>query len=98
MYSEDYEEILEAAGRIDDSLSEHWAEFVGDKEYQTLQNFFSKDNFLDTFAEEYFDAETVAKNLKRHLTGQDRIALIRYAFVLGRLVGKAEYTLLHADD
>lgn len=98
MYSEEYEEILNAAEKIDDRLSENWAEFVGDKEYQTLYNFFSKDNFVDTWEDAYFDPETVTRNLKRHLTGQDRIALIRYAFLLGRLVGKAEYTLLHADD
>lgn len=98
MYSEDYEEILEAAGRIDDRLSDSWCECVGDKEYQTLQNFFSKDNFLDTWTDEYFDAEVVTKNLKRHLTGQDRIELIRYAFMLGRLVGKAEQILLQDGE
>lgn len=98
MYSEDYEEILQAAGKIDERLSDDWAECVGDEEYQTLQNFFSKDNFVDTWEEVPFEPEVVAKNLKRHLTGKDRIKLICYAFMLGRLVGKAEYTLLHEDD
>lgn len=98
MYSEDFETILQQAAKFDERLGENWSECVGDSEYQTLCNFFSRDNFVDTWEDEDYDYETVAKNLKRHLTGQDRIALIRYAFMLGRLVGKAEYVLLNDDD
>lgn len=101
MYSEDYEEILNAAGEIDERLHDDWMECIGDEEYQTLLKFFSRDNFVDPWEEEDFDAKTVTKNLKRHLNGQDRVALIRYiryAFMLGCLVGKAEYTLQHVDD
>ena len=97
-YSEDFEIVLDQAAKLDESIETSWAEMVGDEQYAKLIEFFSRDNFFDSFEEEGFDRETVIKNLKRVLVNTDRINLIEYAFDLGRLVGKAEYTVLNQND
>lgn len=98
MYSEQYEELLDQAAKADERINDNWMEMMGDDEYQTLLEFFDKGNYFDTWEDEFFPPATVEKNLKRVLQGKDRIALIRYAFQLGKLVGRAEYTLAYKDD
>ncbi len=97
-FSEDFEVVLDQAAKIDEHVHDSWAEMMGDAEYAKLLEFFSRDNFFDSWEEEDYDRDTVIKNLKRILVGTDRITLINYAFDLGRLVGKAEYTVLNQND
>ena len=97
-YSEDFENVLDQASKIDEQIHYGWMSMCGDEEYQKLMEFFDKGNYYDSWDEVEFDRETLIKNLKRVLVGTDRIRLIEYAFDIGRLVGKAEYTLLHQDD
>lgn len=97
-YAEDFENVLDQAAKIDDRLYDLWMSICADEEYQKLMEFFDKGNYYDYWEETEFDRETVVKNLKRVLVGTDRIRLIEYAFDIGRLVGRAEYTLLHEAD
>ena len=97
-YSEDFEDVLQQAVKLDEQISDFWAEMVGDEEYQTLVEFFSRDNFFDTWEDEELDRETVIKKLKRILVGKDRLKLIEYAFDLGQLVGMATYAVQNHDD
>ena len=98
MYSEQYEETLDQASKFYEQIHGWWMEMMGDEEYQTLFEFFAKENYFNTWEEEFFPPATIEKNLKRVLQGKDRIALIRYAFLLGKLVGRAEYTAAYKDD
>ena len=93
LYSDEMEEILDAAGKLDDRLYEGWMEIIGDKAYQKLMEFFAKENFYDTYEDEYFDSRTVDKNLKKVLTGTDRVALVIAAFDVGVMVGRAQKIL-----
>ena len=97
MFSDDYEEILDAAAYHDERLHDSWMELMGEAEYQTLVQFFAKENFLDPWENEPLEPDVVSKNFKKILVGQDRIALIRFAFALGRLVGRAEQILRTED-
>ena len=97
-YAEDFENVLDQASKIDDRLYDLWMSICADEEYQKLMEFFDKGNYYDYWEETEFDRETVVKNLKRVLVGTDRIRLIKYAFDIGRLVGRAEYVMLHKDD
>lgn len=97
-YSYDFEQVLDQAAKIDEQLNDSWMSICADEEYQKLMEFFDKGNYYDSWEEVDFDRETVIKNLKRILVGTDRIRLIEYAFDIGRLVGRAEYTLFHQDD
>lgn len=97
-HSEQFEQVLNDASKIDDRINDNWMDMIGDPDYSTLIDFFSHDNYFDSVAEEVYDEQTVVKLLKRVLVGKDRIKLIQLAFDLGRLVGQAEYSLLNEDD
>lgn len=97
-HSEQFEQVLNDASKIDDRINDNWMDMIGDSNYSTLIDFFSHDNYFDSVAEEVYDEQTVVKLLKRVLVGKDRIKLIQLAFDLGRLVGQAEYSLLNEDD
>ena len=97
-FSEDFEQILDDAARIDVQLNDLWMDIMDTDEYSKLVEFFCKDNYYDSWEGDYFPPEVITKNQKKILVGTDRIKLLRYAFVLGQLIGKAEYTLLHEDD
>lgn len=94
MFSTDFEELLDRAAQIDERLNNRWMNLMDDEEYQTLYNFFLKENFVDSWEDEALDDKTVKRNLRQVLAGKDKAALIRYAFALGRLVGKAEQILI----
>lgn len=99
MFSDEYENILNAAAKIDEQINDEWQELVADQEYQTLFEFFDPENY--SRHDEYDDWIEVNtdKLLKKILTGKDRIALIRYAFMLGQLVGQAAQICRdHEDD
>ena len=93
MYTEDYEELLQAASKLDERTEEDWHSIVGDGEYQTLSRFFSRDNYFDAWEETDRPAEETERLQKRVLLGQDRMRLIDYAFMLGRIVGRAHHIL-----
>lgn len=96
-HSEQFEQVLNDASKIDDRINDNWMDMIGDPDYSTLIDFFSHDNYFDSVAEEDYDEQTVVKLLKRVIAGKDRIKLIQLAFDLGRLVGQAEYSLLNGD-
>lgn len=92
-----FENLLNEASKFDDRLDLDWAECVGDREYQTLCELFDESNFSreDAF-DEWVEVNT-AKEWRRILKGKDVHAIIRYAFLIGRLVGRAEQILLTHD-
>lgn len=89
LFTDDWEDMLNRASKIEDRINDSWMELLTDDEYLTLCDFFSADNFPheDAFGERTNPA--TQKILKSILVGKDRIELIRYAFMLGQLVGQA---------
>lgn len=98
LYSDDIDDILGRAGDLDENIYNGWVTMLGDNQYQTLIDFFTRENYCDSWGEVDYAREEVVKNLKRVLSGKDRIALIEYAFYLGQLVGRAEQLLLDKED
>ena len=98
MYSTEMEDKLQAASKLDDWVQYSWAEFVSDEDYASLIAFFDKDNYYDSWEENFYDMKIVTRNLKKILKGKDIVRLVESAFFLGQLVGRAEGTLLYADD
>lgn len=98
LYSEDFENVLNEASNLDDSINDGWMQVIGDDKYQTLINMFSRDNYYDTFEETDLLREETLKRLKKTLAGKDRLSLIEYAFDLGQLVGRAEQILRDRRD
>ena len=94
LYSETVEDVLNEASKLDDRIYEAWMRMIGDAEYKTLIDLFSRDNYFDRWEEIDLTREETLKKLKKILTGKDRLRLIEYAFDLGQLVGRAEQ-LLH---
>ncbi len=93
LYSETVEDVLNEASKLDDRIYEAWMRMIGDAEYQTLIDLFSRDNYYDRWEEIDLSREETLKKLKKILTGKDRLRLIEYAFDLGQLVGRAEQLL-----
>ena len=93
-----FEELLNEASKFDDRLDLAWAECMGDREYQTLCELFDESNFShDDDYDGWIEVNT-AKQWREILKGKDVHAIIRYAVLLGRLVGRAEQILLTHDD
>lgn len=93
LYSETVEDVLNEASKLDDRIYEAWMRMIGDAEYQTLIDLFSRDNYFDRWEEIDLTREETLKKLKKILNGKDRLRLIEYAFDLGQLVGQAEQLL-----
>lgn len=89
LYYDDWENILNLAGKIDDRLDCAWLELVGDNEYQTLLEFFDKSNYPHENDWGEWEEVNTNKALKKIIRGKDCVALINYAFLLGQLVGRA---------
>ena len=90
-------DVMEEAGCEDERLYEEWVEMQGDEDFETLSEFFGKEyrqhyNEWDEFV------EGNPKALKKILRGKDMVRLIESAFLLGRLVGRAEYELFLKED
>lgn len=96
--TEAFEDILNEAGQFDENIDRAWVLLIEDAEYQLLQKFFDADNFsrYDADYDTFIERDT-AKIHKKLLRGQDVAELIKYALDLGRLIGRAEYTLLNHD-
>ena len=98
MTTYEIEDLLNEASKFDDRLDLDWAECVGDREYQTLCELFDENNFShDDDYDGWIEVNT-AKEWRRILKGKDVHAIIRYAVLLGRLIGRAEQILLTRDD
>ena len=98
LFYEDYDCILNEAAAIDEAIGEHFVEFQTEADYDTLAHFFDKTNYqhYDVLAEEFVAPDT-QKILKKILRGKDTISLIQFALDLGRLIGRAEYTISNTD-
>ena len=99
LFYEDYDCVLNDASFIDEDINQHFVNFQGDDDYQTLAKFFDQRNYhhFDVLSDEFTSPDT-QKLLKKILRGKDVISLIQFALDLGRLIGRAEYTLLNHDD
>lgn len=99
LFYEDYDCVLNEAAFIDENISQHFVEFQTEADYQTLAAFFAKANYehYDVLADEFVTPDN-PKILKKILRGKDTISLIQFALDLGRLIGRAEYTLYHNND
>lgn len=97
----DMENILQEAIEFDEDIDRAWVYFAEDDQYQPFCQFFERDNFshFDSFSDEWIEIDNAdcAKRLKKILRGKDIPELIKFALDFGRLVGRAEYTLKHAD-
>lgn len=95
---EDMENILQEATEFDDEIDRSWIFFAEDEQYNTFCQFFARENFshFDPFDDEWAEVDN-SKTLKKILRGKDTVELIKFALDFGRLVGRAEYTLKHAD-
>ena len=51
MYFEDYEELVRAAAKDDEQTELDWNSIAVNEEYQVLSEFFSSDNFFDSWEE-----------------------------------------------
>lgn len=92
-----FEELLNEASKFDDRLDQDWAECMGDPEYQTLCELFDESNFSREDDYEGWVEVNTAKQWREILKGKDVHAIIRYAVLLGRLIGRAEQILLTHD-
>ena len=95
---EDMENILQEAIEFDEDIDHAWIFFAEDEQYTPFCQFFARDNFshFDRFDDEWVQVDNT-KTLKKILRGKNTVELIKYALDFGRLVGRAEYTLKHAD-
>lgn len=98
LYAEDFEEVLNEASSLDERINDGWMQMIGDDNYQTLINLFSRANYYDSFEEVDLLREETLKRYKKILTGKDRVRLIEFAFDLGQLVGRAEQLLRDRSD
>lgn len=97
-FSGEFEEILNLVAKEDDWFNDTWMDFIANPDYETLIEFFDKGNFYDTWEDEPLEPKTVEKNLKKVVTGKDKLSLIQAAFFLGKLVGYACHSLKYRDD
>ena len=91
--SDEIFDIMEEAAREDERTEEEWLWMQADEDFETLNEFFDKEyrQHYDTLSDEFIAGDP--KALKKILRGKDMVRLIESAFMLGRLVGRAEYTL-----
>lgn len=93
LYSEGFDEILNAASQYDDYVQERYCMFMAEEDWQTLYQFFDRDNYAHYDEWEEKEVSTDYKRLKKILRGKDMVSLIQFAFDLGRLVGRAHHVL-----
>ena len=93
IYSDGFERLINYAAKRDERTDEFWMELIRDEEYYTLIDFFDEThyNHYDQY-NEYIEFDT-QKVLKKIIRGKDAVHLIRTAFDMGRLVGRAAHIL-----
>lgn len=95
---ESAEVILQDAEAIDDELGRAWCYFQEDEQYANFCKVFDRENFThyDTFSDEWVEMDKDANNaaMKKALRKVNVPELLKFVFDFGRLVGRAEYTIL----
>lgn len=95
--AEDWDTILNDAGELDEELAQAYIYFTEDENYWTLFKLFDRRNFNHYDEDEEYVTVDSAKIFKKILRGKDLAEVLRFTLDLGRLVGRAEYTLKNND-
>ena len=89
------ENMLAEADKYDSDIGTGWSDFMINPNYETLQKIFDEENYdhHDHWTDKFVEVDT-AKAMKKILKGKDVAEMFQFVFAFGKLVGRAEKTLL----